>query len=49
MRFWERGISKKKYRANGGFTLVELIVSMALTAILATAVASLMFPVVSII
>ena len=48
MRFWERGISKKKYRANGGFTLVELIVSMALTAILATAVASLMFPVVSI-
>ena len=31
-----------------GFTLVELVVSMALTAILATAVASLMFPVVSI-
>ncbi len=31
-----------------GFTLVELVVSMALTAILATAVAALMFPVVSI-
>ena len=33
---------------NQGFTLVELVVSMALTAILATAVAALMFPVVSI-
>ena len=33
---------------DGGFTLVELVVSMALTAILATAVASIMFPIVSI-
>ncbi|MCR5128064.1 MAG: type II secretion system GspH family protein [Lachnospiraceae bacterium] len=33
---------------NKGYTLVELVVSMALTAILATAVASIMFPVVSI-
>ncbi|MCR5129652.1 MAG: type II secretion system GspH family protein [Lachnospiraceae bacterium] len=35
-------------KKSGGFTLVELVVSMALTAILATAVASIMFPVVSI-
>ncbi len=33
---------------NRGFTLVELVVSMALTAILATAVTSIIFPIVSI-
>ncbi|MCR5127385.1 MAG: prepilin-type N-terminal cleavage/methylation domain-containing protein [Lachnospiraceae bacterium] len=40
--------SKHSKNQNNGFTLVELVVSMALTAILATAVASIMFPVVSI-
>ena len=39
---------KDNRKSNNGYTLVELIVSMALTAILATAVASIMFPVVSI-
>ncbi len=41
---------RRKYNRSNhhGYTLVELVVSMALTAILATAVASIMFPIVSI-
>ncbi|MBR1470066.1 MAG: type II secretion system protein [Lachnospiraceae bacterium] len=38
----------KQLKKNNGYTLVELVVSMALTAILATAVASMMFPVMNI-
>ncbi len=49
MRIFGRSGLKTKYgKADGGYTLVELVVSMALTAILATAVASIMFPIVSI-
>ena len=48
MRFFGKNLKTKYGKADGGYTLVELVVSMALTAILATAVASIMFPIVSI-
>ena len=49
MRIFGKNYEKTKYgKSDAGYTLVELVVSMALTAILATAVASIMFPIVSI-